>query len=91
MDFNTNAIPGGFEPNVVGAFIGVEKGQVSTPIIGNNGVYVVAVDEENSPAEKNYTSLKQQLDIQLKSRANFEVYNAIKELADIEDNRAKFY
>ena len=91
VDFNTNAIPGGFEPNVVGAFIGVEKGQVSAPIIGNNGVYVVTVDEENTLGETNYISLKQQLDIQLKSRANFEVYNAIKELADIEDNRAKFY
>ena len=93
VNFNTNAIPSGFEPNVVGAFCGVEKGQLSNPIIGNNGVYVVSTEDakELDEATKNYTSLKQQLDVQLKSRANFEVYNALKELADIEDNRAKFY
>ena len=93
VNFNTNAIPSGFEPNVVGAFCGVEKGQLSKPVIGNNGVYVVSAEDakESDEATKNYTSLKQQLDVQLKSRANFEVYNALKELAYIEDNRAKFY
>jgi len=93
VNFNTNAIPSGFEPNVVGAFCGVEKGQLSKPVIGNNGVYVVSAEDakELDEATKNYTSLKQQLDVQIKSRANFEVYNALKELADIEDNRAKFY
>lgn len=93
VNFNTNAIPSGFEPNVVGAFCGVEKGQLSKPVIGNNGVYVVSAEDakESDEATKNYTSLKQQLDVQMKSRANFEVYNALKELADIEDNRAKFY
>ena len=93
VSFSTNAIPSGFEPNVVGAFCGVEKGQLSNPIIGNNGVYVVSTEDakELDEATKNYTSLKQQLDVQIKSRANFEVYNALKELADIEDNRAKFY
>lgn len=93
VNFNTNAIPSGFEPNVVGAFCGTEKGQLSNPIIGNNGVYVVSTEDakELDEATKNYTSLKQQLDVQIKSRANFEVYNALKELADIEDNRAKFY
>jgi peptidyl-prolyl cis-trans isomerase D len=92
IGFNTNAIPGGFEPNVVGAFCGTDEGQLSSPVIGNNGVYVVSVNDLKAPsATKNYTSLKQQLDPQLKSRANFEVYNALKELADIEDNRVKFY
>ncbi len=93
VDFNTNAIPAGFEPNVVGAFCGTEKGQLSNPIIGNNGVYVVSVQNAKEAVEgtKNYTSLKQQLDVQLKSRANFEVFNALKDLAEIEDNRAKFY
>lgn len=92
INFNTNAIPGGFEPNVVGAFCGTEKGQVSSPIIGNNGVYVVSVSDLKVPSTaKNYSSLKQQMEPQIKSRANFEVYNALKELAEIEDNRVKFY
>jgi len=90
--FTTNAIPGGFEPNVVGAFYGMEEGQISNPVIGNNGVYVVSVDDfKESLAPKNYTALKKQLESQLQPRANVEVFNALKELADIEDNRAKFY
>ena len=92
MSFSSNAIPGGFEPNVVGAFYGIEKGQLSKPVIGNNGVYVVYADDFiASKAPKDLTSLKKQLDGQMRPRANFEATNALRELTDIEDNRAKFY
>ena len=92
MAFSSNAIPGGFEPNVVGAFYGMEKGQLSNPVLGNNGVYVVYADDFiASTAPKDLTALKKQLEGQLQPRANFEATNALKELADIEDNRAKFY
>lgn len=92
MAFSSNAIPGGFEPNVVGAFYGMEKGQLSKPVLGNNGVYVVYADDFiASTAPKDLTALKKQLEGQLQPRANFEATNALKELADIEDNRAKFY
>jgi len=92
MAFSSNAIPGGFEPNVVGAFYGMEKGQLSKPVLGNNGVYVVYTDDFiASAAPKDLTAIKKQLEGQLQPRANFEATNALKELADIEDNRAKFY
>ena len=92
LSFSSNSIPGGFEPNVVGAFYGVEQRQMSTPIVGNSGVYVVSTESiKESPAPKDYTALKKQLESQLQPRADFEVYNALKELAEIEDNRAKFY
>ena len=92
MSFSSNAIPGGFEPNVVGAFYGIEKGQLSKPVKGNNGVYVVYADDFiASKAPKDLTSLKKQLDGKIKPRANFEAANALRELTDIEDNRAKFY
>ena len=92
LSFSSNSIPGGFEPNVVGAFYGVEQQQMSTPIVGNSGVYVVSTESiKESPAPKDYTALKKQLESQLQPRADFEVYNALKELAEIEDNRAKFY
>ena len=92
LSFSSNSIPGGFEPNVVGAFYGVEQGQMSTPIVGNSGVYVVSTEAiKESPAPKDYSALKKQLESQLQPRADFEVFNALKELAEIEDNRAKFY
>jgi hypothetical protein len=92
LSFSSNTIPGGFEPNVVGAFYGVEKGQLSAPIIGNSGVYVVSPsDFKDSQVPKEYSSLKKQLEAQLQPRANFEVFNALKEMSDVEDNRVRFY
>ena len=92
LSFSSNSIPDGFEPNVVGAFYGTDKGQVSKPVVGNSGVYVVSTEEiKNSAAPKDFTALKKQIEGQLQPRANFEVFNALKELADIEDNRSKFY
>ncbi len=92
LSFSSNSIPGGFEPNVVGAFYGVEQGQLSNPVVGNNGVYVVSSEAiKESAAPKDYSALKKQLESQLQPRADFEVYNALKELAEIEDNRSKFY
>ena len=92
LSFSSNSIPGGFEPNVVGAFYGTEQGQVSNPVVGNSGVYVVSTEAiKESAAPKDYTALKKQLESQLQPRANTEVYSALKELAEIEDNTSKFY
>ena len=92
MSFSSNTIPGGFEPNIVGAFYGMEKGQISKPIVGNNGVYVVYADDFiEATATNDYTALKKQLEGQLQSRVAYEVNAALKELSNIEDNRAKFY
>jgi len=92
LSFSSNTIPDGFEPNVVGAFYGTEEGQMSKPVVGNSGVYVVSTEGvKESAALKDFTALKKQLEGQLHPRANFEVFNALKELAEIEDNRSKFY
>ena len=92
LSFSSNTIPGGFEPKVVGAFYGVEKGQLSSPIVGNLGVYVVSpLDFKESEVPKEFTSLKKQLEAQLQPRASFEAFSALKALSDIEDNRVKFY
>ena len=92
LSFSSNTIPDGFEPNVVGAFYGTEEGQMSKPVVGNSGVYVVSTEGlKESAAPKDFTALKKQLEGQLHPRANFEVFNALKELAEIEDNRSKFY
>ena len=92
LSFSSNSIPDGFEPKVVGAFYGIEEGQMSKPVVGNSGVYVVSTEGiKKSAAPKDFTSLKRQLESQLHPRANLEVFNALKEMADIEDTRSKFY
>ena len=92
MSFTSNVIPQGFEPSVVGAFYGLEEGQMSQPIVGENGLYVVVLDEiKKSEAPKNYSSIKKQLEGQKNSRPSNSVFSALKEKASIEDNRAKLY
>jgi parvulin-like peptidyl-prolyl isomerase len=92
LSFSSNTIPGGYEPDVVGAFYGLEKGQMSGPVVGNNGVYVLFADDFIvSEVPKDFDALKKQLEAQLQPRASFEAYNALKEISNIEDNRAKFY
>lgn len=93
VTFANPFIPGiGNEPKVVGAVAAMKKGQTSKPIKGDNGVVVVTVtDVTEAPVNSDYSaSTKTALD-QKRSRADYEVFNALKEKANIEDNRGKFY
>jgi peptidyl-prolyl cis-trans isomerase D len=82
----------GVEPAVVGIAVTLDKGAVSKPIEGQAGVYVVAVDEiTETPDTKDYTMTRQQLTQQVNQRAEYELFNALKEKAKIVDNRARFF
>lgn len=92
LSFSSNSISEGFEPNVVGAFYGTKEGQISPPIKGNSGVYVVSSETiKESPSPLDYAAIKTQLNSQLQPRVNTEVYNALKDLVEIKDYRSKFY
>ena len=82
----------GFEGSVVGNIITLKAGQVSKPIKGNAGVYVVLVSNFNEPTlPKEFKESANQLKMQLQGRAQYEVENALKEKADITDHRGRFY
>lgn len=82
----------GREPKVVGAAFSLEKGKVSAPVVGNNGVYVIEVTGKTPAAAlDNYLSYSNQQTTTQTGAVNFKVFNALKEAADIEDKRAKFY
>ena len=82
----------GNEPNLVGTIFTLKANQISKPIKGENAVFQIVVKsfKEAAPT-KEYTSNIKQLSDQLKSRSENEVFNALKEKANIEDNRGKFY
>lgn len=86
-------LPGaGNEPKVVGAAFGKKAGEETQLIVGENGVYkvrVLAVNE--APALDNYASYTNQLNTQARPAINANVYNALKESAEIEDNRKNFF
>ncbi len=80
----------GREPFVVGAAFGLKEGQTSKLIDGNNGVYMIQVTKITPAVElDNYQAAANQVEKQKLNVVNTNLYNALKEAADIEDNRAK--
>ncbi len=80
----------GKEPLVVGAAFALEEGETSKLIAGEKGVYMVQVTKKTPAVElDNYQSFANRVEIQKSSVVNSKLYDALKEAADIEDNRAK--
>ena len=82
----------GAEPKVVGVAFGLEEGETSKPVVGNKGVYVVEVTKVNETTTlDNYQAIANRLSTARANAAQTKVYEALKETADIEDNRARFF
>jgi peptidyl-prolyl cis-trans isomerase D len=86
-------IPGaGREPLIVGTAFGMESGATSDLIKGESGVFMVKVTrKEEAPALENYITYANTLQESNSTRVSMEVFNALKEKAEIEDNRSVFY
>jgi peptidyl-prolyl cis-trans isomerase D len=79
----------GREPFIVGAAFGLKEGETSKLIEGNNGVYMIQVTKITPAVElDNYQVFANQLEAQKLNTVNTKLYNALKEAAEIEDNRA---
>ncbi len=91
--FSAGSIPGmGKEPEVLGTVSALKAAAVSKPIKGLSGVYVVYVDNvTEAPEVTDFVPAKKQLVQTLSSRADYEVYEALKDKAEVKDNRVKFY
>lgn len=91
--FSATAITGlGREPALLGTVGGMEAGDISKAIKGDQGVYVVSLESRaEAPAQSNYATNASILNSSLSSRVDFEVFEALKEKAEIVDNRAKFF
>ncbi|MBL0138661.1 MAG: peptidylprolyl isomerase [Bacteroidetes bacterium] len=93
ISFQNPYIPGiGNELNIVGAIFGMKASQFSKPIKGDNGVTAVFIKSFTEPAPTtDYSANIKQVLEQRKSRSDYELQNALKEKANIEDNRGRFY
>ena len=80
----------GQEPKVVGNAFALASGKLSAPIEGNTGVYVVLNKSTfKAPALKSHAAYVSKLKAQSAGDAN-RVVPALKDIAEIKDNRAKF-
>ena len=92
ISFETYSIPGvGFEPAVAGAATALESNQVSKPVAGTNGVYVVKVNSVTTGTDQDLAANKLKLAASISYRANMYAFEALRENAKIVDKRAKFY
>lgn len=91
--FQANFVPNaGREPAVMGTIFAIGQAQMSQPIQGERGVYVVAVDALSEvDAQADLSSTQTTIKSQLAARVAGEAFNAKKELVDQEDNRHLFY
>ncbi|WP_298346808.1 peptidylprolyl isomerase [uncultured Algibacter sp.] len=79
----------GREPLVVGAAFALSEGETSRLIEGEKGVYLLQVTKITPAVElDNYQAAANRVEQQKAGTVNSKLYNALKEAADIEDNRA---
>lgn len=92
LNFDSYSVPGaGNEPAIVGAAEALQPNQVSKPIQGNNGVYVIKCTSVTDGTDQDLTAEKFRLSAAINYRANTEAFEAMKKNAKIIDKRAKFY
>lgn len=92
INFNSYIIPEvGYEPALIAAAVSLEPNKLSCPIKGNNGVYLVSVTEVKEENQNDLQMIGMRLQNMYASKASYGVMESIKKLADIKDNRIKFY
>ncbi len=93
LKLNSNSLPFvGFEPVVIGRAFALENEQRSAPVKGENGVVVLEMIAKTiAPAIGDYSLYKTQLEQGAGRTNSFNIAEAIKDAAGIEDKRYKFY
>lgn len=93
LKLSTTSLPSvGFDPIAIGSVFALESGETSAPIMGENGVVVVRMDNKTiAPDVADYSIFKSQLEQQVNGRVGYGISEAIKDAADIQDERYRFY
>ncbi|TXB63898.1 hypothetical protein FRY74_11625 [Vicingus serpentipes] len=92
VTFASYSVPGmGQEPRIIGMVPTLQKGQMSIPLEGQTGVFVIMVDDVVSAEEiTDYSAAKMQLE-QLYSNNSNRTLESLKEKFGVKDNRHKYY
>ena len=93
IKLSSNSIPNiGFAPVAVGSIFALNEGEISQPIIENDGVVVIQLNSLiGAPEIADYTSYKNQLLQRRSSRTSYLTSEAIKEYSGIVDERYRFF
>ena len=83
----------GVEADIIGTLLGMKEGEEVGPVAGNSSAFILK-NVKLTPAEAttDYSDILREKTSQFNNKVlNGSVYNALKNLADIKDNRAVFY
>ena len=82
----------GPESKVIGNVFSMKKGTLGNPVAGDNGAYVVYLDDILTPQPtKDYKMIRMQAANMFQSRTSNVIFQILEKKADIEDNRYLFY
>jgi peptidyl-prolyl cis-trans isomerase D len=93
LKLTSNTLPNaGLEPLAVGTAFSLENGKRSEPLKGENGVVILELQNKTeAPAVGDYAAYKLPIQQNMQTRSSYNIAEAIKENAGIEDKRYKFY
>ncbi|HLT81213.1 MAG TPA: SurA N-terminal domain-containing protein [Cyclobacteriaceae bacterium] len=93
LRLNSTTLPGiSFDPTALGTAFRLSDGGRSKPFQGENGVIIMeTIATTIAPAIADYGLYKTQLEQARANRTSFSIADAIKESANIEDRRYKYY
>jgi len=92
INFRSYTVAGaGTEPSLIAAATVSKQGVVSEPVKGNNGVYILAVNNITPAQQEDVKLLHDRLKSTFQMRGTYEAYDALRKGANIIDKRYKFY
>ena len=92
INFRSYSVPGaGAEPALISAASASKQGTVTGPVKGENGVYMLAVNNTAASTGEDLKLLKERLTSTFQMRGSYEAYEALRKEANIVDKRYKFY
>jgi peptidyl-prolyl cis-trans isomerase D len=92
INFRSYSIPSaGVEPALIGAASVAEQNAISGPVKGNNGVYLLSVNNVTTNKSEDVKLVRDRLLSTYQMRGTYEAYEALKKKANVVDKRYKFY
>lgn len=93
LKLSSNTLPNvGFAPKAIGRAFAMKAGEVSEPISGENGVIMIQTETiTEAPETTDYSAYKEQIEQQARQQASYNISEAVRDFAEIEDQRYKFY
>ncbi|MEM8569107.1 MAG: hypothetical protein AAGF85_21810, partial [Bacteroidota bacterium] len=93
LKLTSNSLPSvGFDPKAVGRAFSLESGEKTEAFSSENGVLIIEMlNKTNAPEIADYATYKTQVSQNYENQARYSIAEAVKEFADIKDERYKFY